>query len=350
MVEKTPFEEARKIQITGRSTYIVSLPKKWVKEMNLGPGDRLLLKRQSDSSLLVTPKLKKLTEKKEVIVNVSPGENPYAVARKIISLYLVGYNAIRLSAGKERITAEQRAVIKDVIRKKLIGTEIITDSPNEMSLKILISYPELSVKSALERMYSIARSMYNDALTALAELNYDLARNVIDLDDDVDRFNLYIVRQLKSAVQDFYELKEMGLTTPRDCLGYRIATKSIERVADHAVKIAGRVLSFKRRLEPGIVEKVLKLNELADSIFEMAVNALFAQDYELAERVLEKSQEMEPLENEAVAYILKRGLDMEDLANLRLILVSIKRVSEYAGDIAEVVLNLTVDKAVSRAP
>ncbi|HID16867.1 TPA: PhoU domain-containing protein [Candidatus Bathyarchaeota archaeon] len=103
-------------------------------------------------------------------------------------------------------------------------------------------------------------------------------------------------------------------------------------------------------MEPGIVERVLKLNELADSIFEMAVNALFAQDYELAERVLEKSQEMEPLENEAVTYILERGLEMEDLVNLRLTLVSIKRVSEYAGDIAEVVLNLTVDKAVSQVP
>jgi phosphate uptake regulator len=31
--------EVRRIQFTGRSTYILSLPKKWINEMNLKAGD-----------------------------------------------------------------------------------------------------------------------------------------------------------------------------------------------------------------------------------------------------------------------------------------------------------------------
>jgi phosphate uptake regulator len=45
MTEQAPDEggeETRKIQLTGKSTYIVSLPKKWVTTMNLKTGSQLV--------------------------------------------------------------------------------------------------------------------------------------------------------------------------------------------------------------------------------------------------------------------------------------------------------------------
>lgn len=336
------------MQLTGRSTYIVSLPKKWVKEMKLNAGDQLVIKRQSEAALLITPKSKKITPEKDVFLKVSSKDNPDAIARKIISLYLIGFNTIKLIAENERISSDQRKVIKEIVRKKLIGAEIITDSPSEMNLKILLSYPELSIETALSRMCSLARSMHKDALTALTGLNYELAKNVIDLDDEVDRFNLYIVRQLKSAVQDPYEIKEMGLTNPRDCLGYRLVTKSIERIADHAVRIAEKVLTFKNPLNKQTIEKITQLNEFSDSIFEMAINALLSRNYNLAEEALEQSHEIENLENEVVSHLLNQGFDTKDVSNLRLILESIRRVAEYAEDIAEIVLNLAIMDLLSK--
>jgi len=342
ILSKTSFEETRKMQLTGRSTYIVSLPKKWVKEMKLNAGDQLIIKRQSEAALLITPKSKKITPGKDVSLKVSPKDDPNAIARKIISLYLIGFNTIKLVAEDDRISSEQRRVIKEIVRKKLIGAEIITDSPSEMNLKILLSYPELSIETALSRMCSLARSMHKDALTALTELNYDLAKSIIDLDDEVDRFNLYIVRQLKSAVQDPYEIKEMGLANPRDCLGYRLVTKSIERIADHAVKIAEKVLAFKNPLNDATIKKLMRMNEFADSVLEMSLNALLSRNYNLAEKALEKTYEIENLEAEAVNYLLKQSFTMEEISNLRLILESIRRVAEYANDIAEIVLNLAI--------
>ena len=348
ILSKASFEETRKMQLTGRSTYIVSLPKKWVKEMKLNAGDQLVIKRQSEAALLIAPKSKKVVSEKDVSLKISFKDNPDAIARKIISLYLIGFNTIRLIAENDRISSEQRRVIKEIVRKKLIGAEIITDSPNEMNLKILLSYPELSIGTALNRMCSLARAMHRDALTALSELNYDLAKSIIDLDDEVDRFNLYIVRQLKSAVQDPYEIKEMGLSNPRDCLGYRLVTKSVERIADHAAKIAEKVLVFKNPLNKETINKLLRINEFADSIFEMAVNALFSKNYNLAEETLEKNHEMESLESEAVAHLLKQGYSTEDISNLRLILESIRRIAEYAEDIAEIVLNLSITDLLSK--
>jgi len=46
--------ETRKIQFTGKSTYIVSLPKKWVNSLGLKAGSPILITQQ-DSSLILTP-------------------------------------------------------------------------------------------------------------------------------------------------------------------------------------------------------------------------------------------------------------------------------------------------------
>ena len=42
--------EVRKIQFTGRSTYILSLPKKWMNEMHLKPGDPVTIIREANNS------------------------------------------------------------------------------------------------------------------------------------------------------------------------------------------------------------------------------------------------------------------------------------------------------------
>ena len=44
-----------KIQFTGRSTYILSLPKKWIEEMKLKAGDHVSISRNSNNSLCITP-------------------------------------------------------------------------------------------------------------------------------------------------------------------------------------------------------------------------------------------------------------------------------------------------------
>jgi phosphate uptake regulator len=48
-------EEIRKIQFTGNSTYIISLPKKWVTELGLKAGSQLIISQQNNS-LILTPK------------------------------------------------------------------------------------------------------------------------------------------------------------------------------------------------------------------------------------------------------------------------------------------------------
>ena len=78
-------------------------------------------------------------------------------------------------------------------------------------------------------MYLLASSMHRDAMSALAELNVELAKEVIKSDDEVDRFSLYVLYNLVMATQNGRVLREMGLKNPSDCLSYRAAVKSTRR-------------------------------------------------------------------------------------------------------------------------
>ncbi len=340
-------EETRKIQLTGKSTYIVSLPKKWVTNMNLKAGSQVVISKQSDASLLLTPKeLIKPAKPGEANIIVYQKEDPNAIARKIVALYLVGYNFIKIKTKDERITSLQRNFIKDLARKKLVGTEIISDSPNEMKLQVLLSYPELSVESALRRMCLIATAMHEDAMQALKDLNKELAQDVVASDDEVDRFSLYVIRQLKAAVQSEIVLRDIGLSTPRDCLGYRLIVKSVERIADHAVKIAENLLLLDERIDDSVFQKISEMSSFARSVFDDSIKSLFKKDYLLADSVVMKAKTMAAMENEAMKLIAKK-IEALKMSSIRMIMESIRRTAEYAGDIAEIVLNLNVNQIIA---
>jgi phosphate uptake regulator len=258
----------------------------------------------------------------------------------------MGYNIITLRSSQNRIDSGQRFAVKDFTRKKLVGTEILSDLPQELTLQVLLSYSELSVKDALRRMSIIAASMHRDAIVTLSSEDTQLGREIISMDDEVDRFNLYIIRLLKVAVTDGHVLKESKLKSPRECLGYRLITKSVERMADHAVNIAQNSLALTlSTIDKEIMDELEKLSRFSLDVFEKSMEALFDEDYSEADEVLRKATNARGMEAEVLHKIVKYA-PPEEVPALRLIVESILRTAEYGADIAETVLNMTVRDAV----
>ncbi|MCC6019293.1 MAG: phosphate uptake regulator PhoU [Candidatus Verstraetearchaeota archaeon] len=340
-------EETRRIQFTGKSTYIVSLPKEWVVSMGLKAGSLVTITRQ-DGSLILTPKgvAKPATQPTEATITISSGEDPETIVRAIISLYLVGYNSIIIKAREDRISIMQRNLIKELTRKKLVGTEIVSETSNEIRLQVLVSYPELSVENALRRMCIIATSMHKDAMQALKNMDRELAEEVIQLDDEVDRFSFYIIRQLKLAVQNVKIIRDIGLSSPRDCLGYRVIVKFVERIADHAARIAKNVLSLEEKPSESVLQTLYEMSTFAQNLFEDAIKALFKKDYALADQVISKTKAIVTLEEKALKEIQSKT-KQTDISSIRMITESIRRIAEYASDIAEIVLNLNVNQIIA---
>jgi phosphate uptake regulator len=343
-------EELRKIQVTGGSTYIISLPKNWIDQMGLKRSSVVSIVQRDDMSLSIKPKgLESPDRVKKVIITINPGDKPESVVRRLVSSYLVGYNIIQIRSTEKRIDLETRFEIKDFVRKKLVGTEILSDLPNELTLQILLSYAELSVKDALRRMAIIAASMHRDAVQTLSTDNPRIAKEVVNMDDEVDRFSFYVIRLLNVAIMDAHVLKESGIATPRQCLSYRLITKSVERMADHATNIAENRLALHLvPINDDILKELNRISQSALKVFEDAMEALFDEEYAEADGVMEAAEETRGMEDEVIHKIVKLA-PVEDVPQLRLIVESIVRTAEYGADIAETVLNMAVSDAVTEA-
>ena len=339
-------EEQRKLQVTGGSTFILSLPKDWAIRNELKRGSSMVVREEDDGSLSISPsKFTKKEKQDEAFIKASINDNPDAIMRTAISAYLDGYNILHIRAqGQKTLSSKARNHLKNFARHYLVGTEIVIDTPTELTLQVLLNYPELTVQNALSRMSIIASSMHKEAITALKKLDYSAAKSVIETDREVNRFGLYIVRLLKLAVSNPKIVKEIGLNTQKDCLGYRLIGKAVERTADHATKIAESTLLLKDPISEEIIAKVDQLSTAANSMFESSMDALFRHDFNLAESVIEKLSQVHKLEKETV--ICLHSAKMEEIANLRLVIESVRRTAEYASDISEVVLNLNVESVL----
>ena len=341
-------QETRKLQYTGGSSYIVSLPKKRIQELGLKQGDYVVIMRQANSVLQIAPASKRIgKEQKDATIEVGKDNNPYFIARKLIALYFLGYNVITVVPKEERLLVEQREVIKNIVRRVLMGTEIIADSASGITLQVLINLLDLSVDAAFKRMLLIAKSMYRDTLLSLQENNLELAGEVIKSDDEVDRFSFYIVRQLKIAIKNDHLLKEIGLEEPRNCLGYRLIAKSVERVADHAAIIAKDIVDMHRPINKDIADKISDMCSFALEVLDDACLSMFKRDYEAADKAIEKARRIDDMEK-AILRSVARPKDVNDLYRIKLITENVRRVAEYASDIAEIVLNMTVQQTLRR--
>ena len=317
-------------------------------DLGLKQGDQIRMIRKDSSTLeIYPPKFETRSQKKEDATIEIDDEETSSIVRKLISLYFLGYKTINVKPKTGRLSPNQRNTVKEAVKRMLMGSEIISDSSGGITVQVLVNLLELSVDGAFKRMIHLAKSMSNDAILAMRENNLELAQEVINTDDEVDRFGFYIIRQLKIAIQNEHMLKEMGFRNARDCLGYRLVVKNIERTGDHAAFIAKDVLEFKKPVKKDIVEKIEEMNEFALSVLDDSCLALFKEDYVQAEKTIEKTNDIIKYEKR-VRDASKSLKDDEEIYRIRRMTENIRRVSEYASDIAEIVLNMNIEKSLKK--
>jgi phosphate transport system protein len=100
---------------------------------------------------------------------------------------------------------------------------------------VLARPPLIPIPEALQRMTDLSTSMVRQSLDAFVNLDCRLARRVIRLDDEVDRYNRDIIREIIGVMRDSPELVEPGISLFS-------ATRHLERIADHATNVAEDVL------------------------------------------------------------------------------------------------------------
>lgn len=320
--------------------------------MHLKSGDPVNIVREANNSLSIMHHSERSSNSvNEATAIVLYEDSVDSLKRKIISVYLAGYNIMHLKSKSGRINPSQRDAVREVVRRNLVGTEIIADSSDVITIQVLLTLPELSVNTAVRRMFLIASSMHRDAMSSLAELNHELAKEVLKSDDEVDRFSLYILRNLVMATQNERILREIGLKSPADCLSYRVAVKSIERIADHSSGIADKCLKMKEKITKDLYEKIENMSNVSLEVLSDSVEAFLRRDYVMADSVVDKAKRIHPLENDIISYVSREEdkitCDEPIKTDINLILEDIRRTAEYASDIAEAAMNQTIGEVIT---
>ena len=352
----------RRVQSTGRGSYIISLPKEWVQDIGLKRGSEIAFNLQADSSLTLVPR--KLKEKyaenesaklKEYYINVDLAEEDLqSILRMIKALYVISADIIRIHFKGTEDVSRCKMEIKNFARDTFLGSEIIDETPDEITLQILIKHSEFPIEKAVRRMAIIALSANKDAISALKDRGQELFQNVLNTHHDVSRLGLYVVRQLKFGIERNL-FRELGFETPKEFLLYRIVVNDIKNIAENALNIINNLATFqkliddqllfiKEPIDEEVYSQMLNFNALAHQLFEDATRAMFKRDYNAAEKLIPKRESYVTLENDLIRLMSSKKLDPNIAAILRLVLDSSRRILDYGQDVAELTLNRTVEE------
>jgi len=266
--------ETRKVQVTGGSTYTVSLPKDWATGNDVSAGSVVEFHAEDDL-LVLTPQRE--DDHTEGTLDITGLTDPDELTRAVMTMYVSGFDVIRLETS--RITAAQRRVIREATQR-LVGLEVIEETAEHVVLQDLLDSGELSIHNAITRMRLVSLTMLEDAVEALIEDDDDLARDVIERDDDVDRLWYMISRVFRTILRHPSAAAEIGF--PRDtCFDFQSSARQLERIADHATKIANLAQEIDA-IPASAAEPLRRLQSEAAEVPETAMDALLADDPEAA--------------------------------------------------------------------
>jgi phosphate uptake regulator len=136
-------------------------------------------------------------------------------------------------------------------------------------------------------------------------------------------------------------IQEIGLSDPRDCLVYRVVSKSLERIADHATTIARMASEIEAPLPQRLVDDLSKVSDLTSSVLEDALKSLTKVDGTVANTSIISAQRIEKDAESVMDKLFDFRLNQKTVVAVRLALESLKRISEYGEDVAEMTINLT---------
>ncbi len=314
---------------SGGSSPMLSLPRKWVEENNLGEG-YVLLDVQEDC-IVIEPE-KPGSRRREFVID-SSGMGEDELCRRIIAGYLAGYTILKIKFDRESIRLKEKT--KSLLNF-LIAVEVIKDLGYEITAQVLLNQAKLPVLKVVERIFGIIEGMLHDLRRGISGEDAELLRHVTEREQEVDRLYFLAVRQLKGAAMSQVAARQVGIEHRRDVLGIRLIVKSLERIADHIESISSRLI---RLSAPGHSRILLEVAGSVTKIYLTAKEAALCFNADLAEDVFRRLQEVEEDVRDAEEQIMG-GSEIDEIITLRLCLESYYRIARYCCDMAEIVINM----------
>lgn len=326
--------EYRKVQVSGGSTFTVSVPKQWAVRHGLRNGDRLGIQSRPDGSLIVTPPSATLAEAGPVELDATKLHGT-ALLRTLLGYYLAGHDAILVRA-RPRLSAEQREIIRRFTRI-CVGPEILEETSESALVRDLVNPREFNLESALRRIQLMTTAMVKDGLRALQERDLELARDLRTRDDEVDRLHRLVAKRYTKMLAGGRGGHDPNLTMLEASRIYQVS-RLLERCADHAANVAELVTQLEgQTVRTDVLHRIVHLGQRAVDLLDRSFRSFRKDEHPEANHIVDESREL--LSEKGRLRETLSGHRPAVTALLSLLVESLERIHQYASDIAEVTLN-----------
>lgn len=139
--------ELRKVQKTGRSTFIVSLPKAWAEAQGITAGAAVQLEQNPDGSLQVIPK----PVARALMARVDADESQ--ALRSVISAFIAGAQTIQLEGNNASGLAH-------AARAHLAAVDVVAEEGRTATLRVFATGHEYSLDQLLRRMHAVVKGLF----------------------------------------------------------------------------------------------------------------------------------------------------------------------------------------------
>jgi len=324
--------ETRKVQLSGGTTYTISLPKSWAQEQGIEAGSLVSIHPNGDGSLLVDVLSDAESDERTAIIDISMTDDD-ALQHQLNALYTVGYDAITLRDRNGHSIDRQQTVESAI--DGLSGFELLEATDTRIQLRNLIDATNINVQKSAIRMRLVVLSMHTDAITAIENDNPELARRVVARDSEADKLFAMVTRHFRRSLLDLREVEKLDHSRER-LFEYYYVCRQFERVADHAVKMARFVEDTDVVIPAQFVDTLDRCGKRARSIIERGATVVLSEgDIEMAHDVLGERDQLIKTIDAADRELYTH--DNPEVAHVTgLLLDSIRRTAEYGANVAQI--------------
>lgn len=319
--------ETRKVQKTGLSTYIISLPKAWVLKKGIKSGDKLNIYEEKDQSLRISLEYKDPL-KKEIKMKISPENKIEEIIRKLTAHYLDGVTKIEIDINEKNLSKE---IILSL--KRFMGFEIVEQSNTKIIIQDFFTSENLSLIKTIKREFNISKMLIEET-KLLINREIDNINNIILWEDELDKLYLLLRRQINFAIHNSNILINFEVSL-KDCQDYLLLIDSIEKITDSFYNIAQNIIKIDNISEKNRKKFNLILDKIIFS-YDIAFYTIFKKNFKESNENYEKIKDI--LKDNIT--ISEEKLDKKSMESFYMVLSNINTIINYLEEIAEIGLGV----------
>lgn len=328
--------DVRRVQITGGSSFMITLPKEWANSVELKKNDTVGVRAQPDGTLLLFPKNSIPSPKRSTkVIDASDMRDHALFYRQLVGAYIAGHSMLLIKS-VQPMPQELVSVVTNFVQTA-IGLEMIEADDSHILIANLIEHDALDPMKTVERMASLVKDMMSNLYEAAFTGDHEKINNMASKDTEVDRIFWLISRQhdifsKDGAVSaDKFSMNEMD--------HYLFISRILEGIGDTVVNMSECLTSVEKRKDAGDVDKnARRSGQSMIEILSKTMKGWADKDIMLANQAME---EAEKIIGDADKALFKTNRTAASPISEIISFVS-RRIAEYCRTIDEFTFNLAM--------